>query len=303
MPRLWVELYNGEGKVSVGKIVEKLAIIGVGLIGGSLGLAVKERKLAAEVIGIGRREESLQKAREKGAVDWTTTKLSHGLSGVKMVILSTPVGVMKEISEKMLPFIPADCIVSDVGSVKRSVVSELEPIFYSRGYFVGAHPMAGSEKIGVETASSRLFEGTTCILTPTPRTSSGALKSIGSLWEGVGAKISLMTVDMHDYLVAAISHLPHLLAVSLVNMMEEVGTSEPEVLSLAAGGFRDTTRIASGLPSLWKEIILSNRDNIVELMGKFFENWKQLEKILKQDDGKKLLQVLTRAKTTRDRLS
>lgn len=282
--------------------MEKLAIIGVGLIGGSLGLAVKERELAAEVIGIGYREESLRKAREKGAVDWTTTELSRGLPEAKMAILATPIGVMKDIARRMLPFIASDCIISDVGSVKLPVVEELEQIFSPRGYFVGAHPMAGSEKRGVEMASSQLFQGATCVLTPTHRTFPPALQSVRSLWEGVGARTLLMSVDKHDYLVAAISHLPHLLAVSLVNLSEEIGVSEPDLFSLAAGGFRDTTRIASGLPYMWQEIFLSNRDKILEMMKRFHCRWDQLEKILEQGDGENLLQTLIRAKTTRDRI-
>jgi len=249
--------------------LKRIAIIGVGLIGGSLGLALKKRNLVEEVVGIGRRQESMDKALQAGAVDRATLKLEEGVKDVDLVVMATPVGLITEMIKRTIMALSRGVIITDVGSTKEKIIQEVNNFLPEGISFVGGHPLAGSEKRGVEEARADLFENSVCVLTPGEKTSSRASETVKSLWESVGARVLIMKPEEHDFLIAATSHLPHLIATTLVNLVSDLKGEDERILSLIAGGFKDTTRIAASPPELWRDICLSNKDNLTAMIDKF----------------------------------
>ena len=279
---------------------KKITIVGVGLLGGSLGLAIKQRRLAAEVAGYVRRASSVRECERVGALDYATTDLLAAVSGADLVILCTPLAQMKPLVKLMLPALKRGAIVTDVGSVKGSVVRELELLIAKAGaHFVGSHPMAGSEKTGVSAARADLFECAVCVTTPTKRTNASALRKVEQFWKAMGCRLLRLAPDVHDARVARSSHLPQLIAALLAH--EVLNPLSPrEQAMLCAGGFRDTTRIASGSPEMWRDIALSNRAQLGKALGQFIRELQGVQVLLRRGDAAKIHRLLLTAKARRD---
>lgn len=260
---------------------QKVTLIGVGLLGGSLGMALKQRALAKNVTGYVRRAESVEEALAHKAIDVGTCNLLAAVDGADLIVFCTPLAQMKSLCEAMLPALKRDALVTDVGSVKGCVTKDLEPLVKSAGAsFVGSHPMAGSEKMGVSAARADLFENAICVVTSTAKSKAGA--RIEELWKSVGARPLRMTAAQHDELVSRSSHLPHVVAAELANYVLSPSLPKEQAL-LCAGGFRDTTRIASGSPEMWRDIAYANRANLSKVLGVFIDDLRELQHSL--DDG------------------
>ena len=281
-------------------LFEKVTIVGVGLLGGSLGRALRERKLAARVIGCVRRRESIAECRRARAVDVATLNFTDGVADADLIVLCTPIAQMTSLFKQLLPHLKRGAIVTDVGSVKGGVVQDLESLAAKAGvHFIGGHPMAGSEKMGVLASRADLYQGAVCIVTPTKKSNRRALLAVEKLWKAVGTRVLRLTPEVHDQLTARSSHLPHLLASQLVNhVLSEKAPSEQA--SLCATGFRDTTRIASGSPEMWRDIAVANRRNLSKDLGQFISELQRLQKFVNKGDGKALARFFELAKQRRD---
>lgn len=279
---------------------EKIALIGVGLLGGSLGLAARHRSLAGRVEGYVRRPQSIGECEKAGAVDKADTSLERVVSGADLIVFCTPIAQMAGLAEQALPALRHGCLVTDVGSVKAGVVADLEPLFARAGaHFIGSHPMAGAEKIGVAAARSNLFQGAICAVTPTAATSPKLLDRLEELWTAVGAVPLRVSPELHDDLVSRSSHLPHVVAAELANyILSPVHPREQGML--CANGFRDTTRIASGSPEMWRDICLANRRNLARVLGVFIEDLQEFQLALEQQDVKAVQEFFEQAKARRD---
>lgn len=279
-------------------LFERVCIIGVGLIGGSLALACRRAGLASEVVGSDRDAGVLERAREIGAIDRAERDDAAAVAGAELVVLAVPVGIMKEIAGRLRDRVPAGALVTDVGSVKGTLAGALEEIFSPRCPFVGGHPLAGSEASGVESASAELFAGSRCLLTPTARTDARALERVGSLWRGVGAEVVTLAPEEHDRLMAAISHLPHVASYALA---KAVGAAEPGPLFVGPG-FRDFSRLASSSPALWSDICLSNRDCLLEMITRYRDALEELRSLIAAGKEDLLRAEFQRAKEVREHL-
>ena len=278
----------------------KVALVGVGLLGGSLGLALRERRLAQQVTGFARRDQTLLDCRSRGAVDLATRNLAEAVTDADLVVLCTPVSQMGALLQDCLPHLQPGALVTDVGSVKGSVVAELEPLCAgSKVVFVGSHPMAGSEKTGVLAARADLFDGACCVITPTPRTPPAALAALRGLWEAVGAQVVELTPARHDDLVGRCSHLPHIVAATLARYVLSPAHA-PEQAALCATGFRDTTRIASGSPEMWRDIVLANRRALTRALDVYIEDLAEFRELLAAGNPTALEEFLREAKSRRD---
>ena len=274
------------------RLFNKVAIIGVGLIGGSIALALKNKKLVNEVIGVSRLKKSLLLAKKRRAID----KGSQSLDIVKdadLVIFATPVKTIINLAPMISKIVSKDCIVTDVGSTKKVIVSKLEKIFPN---FLGSHPLAGSEKRSIINAELNMFNGTQCILTPTKRTTSKALNKIKALWANLGANVIMLSPETHDKILSFTSHLPHVFAFSLIGIVPK------EYLKFASTGLRDTTRIATSDPKLWADILLSNRQNLVKNIGLLQNKLSKMKLALQKKDHNFLNLILKQAKEKRDSL-
>lgn len=267
----------------------RLSIIGVGLLGGSIGLAAKSSSSDCKITGYGHRPESLDAAIKAGAIDQAAKTLPEAVSGAEIVVLCTPVGVFEEILTQIAPALSSGAIVTDVGSTKRTVVRLAEQILPKGVHFVGSHPMAGSEKRGVEFARADLFKGALCITTPTPRTDGQALKAVESFWQGLGMRVTRVTPEDHDRLLADVSHLPHALAAAIMQVQPD------QALPLAGKGFLDVTRIAAGDPGLWKDIFLDNADNLRSSLRRLRMHLDRLDTMLSPSQSDELRQWLSSA--------
>lgn len=279
----------------------KIAIIGIGLLGGSLGLAIRERGLAKSVYGYVRRQEVIEKCVASGIVDWAGCDLREVVNDADLIILCTPILQMKSLVEKMLPYIKQGAILTDVGSAKEKIVAELESMVQNSGaFFVGSHPMAGSEKTGFEYARADLFNNAICVVTPTqnlPRTTTDKVKNF---WKSIGGRVIELSPEIHDVLVSRASHLPHLLAAQLVLYVLDSNYPEQQA-TLCATGFRDTTRIASGSPEMWRDIALVNKDNLIKTLDEFIRRLEQLKRTLDEGDVGKITEFFNTAKLLRDK--
>ena len=237
---------------------KRITIIGLGLIGGSLALAIKEKGMAKEIIGVSRRKSTIRKALKNRIVDFATIDLEDGVRNSDLVIIATPVFKIVSMTKLIAPFLKKGAILTDVGSTKRYIVQSIEKAGLEGIDFIGSHPIAGSEKSGIRSANKDLFKNAWCILTKSNYTNPKAIGKVKKFWEALGMKTAVMPPGMHDKLLSKISHLPHAAAVSIVN---SVGKNH---LNLAAGGFKDATRIASGEPELWRDVFLTNRENLIK---------------------------------------
>ena len=264
----------------------KITLVGVGLLGGSLGLALRRRKLAKEIAGYVRREVSIKECERAGATDYATTDLLAAVSGADLIVLCTPLSQMKPLMRQMLPAIKRGAIITDVGSVKGSVVRELESLVAKAGaHFIGSHPMTGGEKQGVLAARAELFECAVCVVTPTQNTNPAAWRKVETLWKDVGARLLRASPDEHDAFVSRSSHLPHLMAATLANLVLDPKLPKEQAL-LCATGFRDTTRVASGSPEMWRDIAVTNRKQIGRALSGFIAELNKFQSALKRGDAK-----------------
>ena len=281
-------------------MIRQLAVVGVGLLGGSVAKAARQGGLARRIVGIGRDTGRLQPALDDGTLDAAVTDLDAGVRDADFVLLAAPVLAIEGLLERVWRAAPAGAVVTDVGSTKRNIVRAAERLAAVRPLaFVGSHPLAGSEQAGYRVSRTDLFRGATVIVTPTEATELAALKKTTEFWEALGARVSSLDPETHDRTVAAISHLPHLIACALVDGAARV---EPAALEFAARGFRDTTRIAAGDPDMWTEIFLANRDALTATVQAFREALGELQRVI--DDGRPeaLRSVLAHIKATRDRV-
>ena len=269
------------------------------MIGGSLAGAIKEKKIAREVRGYDKNHEAVKKALERNLLDSYETDLKEAIMGAEVVILAVPVGELIGVGKAILPHLSAGTIITDVGSVKAAFVRELEPLLSGNISLVGGHPIAGTEKSGVEAAFPELFANTKCILTPTSKTPLWAIEKISQLWEMIGVKVILMEPEAHDCSLARISHLPHMVAYSLVNTIRELAQEDEQMLSFPAGGFKDFTRVASSHPLMWRDICLSNRNNILQAIEYFQEHLERLKSYIAKAEGDALEQQFALAREFR----
>lgn len=283
-------------------MIDRLAIVGVGLLGGSLAKAVRAHALAREIVGIGRDRDRMQAAVRDGALDRATTDVAAGVAGADRVVLAAPVLANEALLARVWQAAPRGALVTDVGSTKRGIVAAAERLAAGRPevHFVGSHPMAGSERAGYAVARVDLFQGATVVLTPTEATDAAAAKSIGELWSALGARVVVLDPAVHDRAVAAISHLPHMAAWALV---AAVVAFEPDALQIAARGFKDTTRIAASDPDVWRDILVDNREAVRGSLGAFRQALDDLEALVVSGDGAALTTHLARMKATRERLA
>ena len=280
---------------------QKIALIGVGLLGGSLGLAVKRQRLAEHVVGFVRRRESIAECVRIGAVDTATDDLAQAVGGADLVVLCTPLAQMRDLTERMLPSLKRNATVTDVGSVKKSVVTELEPIVAGAGaHFVGSHPMAGAEKTGVASACADLFVNAVCVVTPNSNSKLSVVEQVEEFWRRVGGRPVRLPPELHDDLVSRSSHLPHVVAAELANYVLSPVHPKEQAL-LCANGFRDTTRIASGSIEMWRDICLANRKNLGRVLGVFIEDLQEFQLALENADRKSIDEFFEKAKQRRDR--
>ncbi len=283
--------------------LRKITIIGVGLLGGSIGLAVKRRKLVSPggVAGFVRRTASLKDCEKAGALDFATTDLLAAVWDADLVILCTPLAQMRSRIEEMLPALKRGALVTDVGSVKASVTRDLESLVAKAGaHFVGSHPMAGAEKTGVGAASADLFVNAICVVTPTGKSKLAAVRKVEQFWKSLGARTLRLAPEQHDLLVSRSSHLPHVVAAGLAGHILDPARPRHQA-ALCANGFRDTTRIASGSPEMWRDIALANRKNLTKALTSFIAELRQFQTLLAKADGKAVTKFFETAKARRDR--
>jgi prephenate dehydrogenase len=285
---------------------KQVAIVGVGLIGGSLGLVLKQQHIADSVVGIGRRLDNLKTAVALGAIDRYVSDPIEGIRGADLVVLATPVDTYERHLKEWAQYLQPDAIVTDVGSVKGALVEQVEALLPPTVRFVGAHPIAGREKSGVAAGSADLFRGARCILTPTKRTDPNALQAVRELWEMAGSKVSEMDPFIHDQVLGAVSHLPHVAAFALINALTEVReqmSSELDPLAHSGGGLRDTTRIAASSPEMWRDIFLWNRENLASLIGLYERHLHHLKQLIESGDGPGIEKELERARQVREQMN
>jgi cyclohexadieny/prephenate dehydrogenase len=283
------------------RVLDKVVIIGLGLIGGSLARSLKETGHCREVVAYGHRDESLKKGVVLGVIDSYSMDLDEALAGADVVVIATPVLVAQQLLRDIFPHLPVDCVVTDVASVKGSL---LQAAREGGGGVVPpnlvlGHPIAGSERSGVDASFAELFVDHRVILTPTPETLPSALELVREMWISTGARVQDMGVEEHDRILAATSHLPHVLAYALVDALAHSDASA-EIFDFAAGGFRDFTRIASSDPVMWRDIALANREELLAAINLFGAHLERLRSAVESADGSYLQQVFTHAKATRD---
>lgn len=281
-------------------IIERLAIIGVGLIGGSLARALREKGAVRTVVGIGRSRANLEEALSLGICDEITQDAVEGVRGADLVFISVPVCAIPDVVREIAPALQPGCIVTDGGSVKKAIVLECEALMPPGCHFVGGHPIAGTEHSGAAASFATLYRGKRCILTPTERTDKAALDLVARLWRLTGADVCLMEPGHHDRIFAEISHLPHAVAYALVHAVGTADVEGENVLSYTAGGFRDFTRIASSDPAMWRDIALMNREALMKSIDGFSASLAELRQRIDRGDAAGLSEFFTIAKQFRD---
>ncbi|MFH1347765.1 MAG: prephenate dehydrogenase/arogenate dehydrogenase family protein [Candidatus Margulisiibacteriota bacterium] len=279
-----------------------VAIIGVGLIGGSIGLGLKKVSADVKIIGIPRRDETVQEAKSLGAIDEGTTDPKRGVAEADVIFLCTPINLILPILKEIAPALKKGAIVTDVGSTKAEIVSQAEKILPKGTFFVGGHPMAGKEQVKLEAAEAELFKDKTWVLTTNSKTSKKALGEVGKLVGLLGAKMIEMDTKTHDLAVAGISHTPLAISAALVNSVQDAEKAKEEMKSCAASGFRDTTRIASGDPILGVDMFTTNKKAVLQTLAAFKKSLARLERLIKESDADEIEKELEKAKNFRDSL-
>ena len=271
------------------KLFEKITIIGVGLLGASLAKACRKYNLVEEISGFGRNRENLVKAKSLGVIDHCAKDLPEAVKDVDLVVLCTPVSKIVSLIESLLPHLKQGVVITDVGSVKGTLVHQLDDLIPEGIFFVGSHPIAGGEKSGLESSREDLYLNAKCILTPTSKTNKHALEKVGALWKAVGMETLTLDADEHDFVFGAVSHLPHIVAYALMNTLGTLRTKQDhEVTAYSGGGLKDITRIASSDPVMWRDICLSNQAHSLDLIDRFQKTLNDLRSVIEKNDGKAL---------------
>ena len=282
-------------------LIRRLAIIGVGLIGGSLARDLRQAGEVGEIVGCGRGRDNLERAVELGVIDRWSHDPGEAVAGADMVFLAVPLGAMEQTFAAMAGHLSNDVVITDGGSAKASVVAACEAgLGGLPPGFVPGHPIAGTENSGVEASFAGLYRNRRVILTPLPSSSAAALARVRAMWHACGAEVTEMSVAHHDEVLAATSHLPHMLAFSLVDTLARMKAND-EIFRYAAGGFRDFTRIASSNPVMWRDICVANREALGEVMERYIQEMSELAETIRRGDGDRLLEIFSRAKAARDR--
>jgi prephenate dehydrogenase len=280
-------------------LFETMTVVGVGLIGGSLARAARERGLVSRIIGLGRGEENLRRALDLGVIDAMETDWARGIRDADLVVLATPVESIVQLLPRIASLCGDDTVVTDVGSVKGSIVREAERTLPRPGRFVGGHPIAGTENSGVEASFASLFTDRKTILTPTGRTDAEALDRVRRLWEEVGSSVVEMDTESHDRVMGFVSHLPHIVAYALVHTVYSEDKKEGNLARFSAGGFLDFTRIASSHPEMWRDICLMNREALMVAVDSFSRTLDRLKELISAKDGKGLEEHFNHCRRTR----
>ena len=279
-------------------MINKITIIGVGLIGGSLALALKERNLAKAVFGYGRDQTRLEEAQKSNVIDAFSTNIKEAIDEANIIVIATPVGTFKDILDQIEPLISSNVIITDVGSTKSDIVNIVNDVLRDKSsYFIPAHPIAGKERSGFEVSDSKLYDGKKVIITPQETNSPESIDVIDQMWKNVGADVDFMSAESHDNLLGMTSHLPHMLAFSLVNYLVD---QNPNASIYAGGGFKDFSRIASGDAIMWRDICLQNKNQIMNHLKGYQSTLDDLLEAINDEDSEKLGQLFTTAKKTRD---
>jgi cyclohexadieny/prephenate dehydrogenase len=281
-------------------LFKRLCLIGIGLIGSSIALRARQDGLAETIVVSTRRKETLEKARELGLGDVYCDKVSEAVRDADCVILCTPVGTFASIGERIGPHLASGCIVTDVGSVKRSVISQLAPYMPESVHLIPGHPIAGTEHSGPEAGFATLFDNRWLLLTPDAGADGKAVEKLTAFWKALGSRVDIMDPDHHDRVLAVTSHIPHLIAYNIVGTasdLEEV--AESEVIKFSASGFRDFTRIAASDPVMWRDVFLHNKDAVLEMLGRFSEDLSQLQRAVRNGDGDLLFDHFTKTRDIR----
>jgi prephenate dehydrogenase len=284
-------------------LFNRIVIVGVGLIGGSLGLAARQRGLVGQVVGFGRTEANLRVALERGIIDAYTFDPAEAARGADLLFLAVPVEATSSTVAKFLPFLAQGCVITDAGSTKEQVVRKMERLLPASVPFVGAHPIAGTEHAGAAAAFASLFEQRLCVLTPTERTDPAAMARVRALWEGVGMRVEEMDMATHDRVLARVSHLPHLIAFSVMNAMLNASVPGVDLLTYAGSAFADLTRVAASPVEMWRDICTSNREALLGAIDEFAEALARLRTCVDTGDSASLEAAMNRARAERRRLT
>lgn len=281
-------------------IYQKVALIGLGLIAGSMALAMRRAGLVGEITGSARTAETRAKAAEIGLVDQVFASAAEAVAGADLVVLCVPVGAMGAVAAEIAPHLKAGATVSDVGSVKRAVIEAVGPHMPQGVHFIPAHPLAGTEKSGPEAGFAELFEGRWCLIVPQDESDEAATARLEALWQGMGAKTDRMEADHHDLVLAVTSHAPHLIAYTMVGVADDLArVTDTEVVNYSAAGFRDFTRIAASDPTMWRDVFLNNKEATLEILGRFTEELFALQRAIRLGDGEHLHDYFTRTRAIR----
>jgi cyclohexadieny/prephenate dehydrogenase len=286
--------------VNATPLFNRVALIGFGLIGGSIARAAREQGLAGEIVTTARSAKSRDRIRQLKIVDRVVETNAEAATDADLVILCIPVGACGAVAEEIAAHLKPGAIVSDVGSVKASVVRDMAPYLPATTHFVPAHPVAGTEHSGPDSGFAELFTDRWCILTPPDGSDPDAIERVRAFWAALGAKVEIMTPDHHDLVLAITSHLPHLIAYTIVGTADELGqVTSSEVMKFSAGGFRDFTRIAASDPIMWRDVFLANKDAVLEMLGTFNEDLSKLTRAIRRGDGEALFEHFSRTRAIR----
>ena len=281
-------------------LFERIALIGIGLIGSSIARDIKELGLAREVVVSTRSEETLKRAEELELGTSYTTSVADAVREADLVIVSVPVGASEDVAKQIAPHLKAGAIVTDVGSTKASVIAQMAPHMPQHVHFIPGHPLAGTEKSGPDAGFAGLFRDRWCIFTPLPGTDAAALDRLKGFWLALGSRVDEMDPEHHDKVLAIVSHLPHIIAYNLVGTADDLSTvTESEVIKYSASGFRDFTRLAASDPTMWRDICLHNKDAILEMLARFSEDLAYLQRAIRWGEGDKLFELFTRTRAVR----
>jgi cyclohexadieny/prephenate dehydrogenase len=286
--------------VSAAPLFERLALIGFGLIGGSIARAAREQGLAGEIVTTAHSAKTRARVKQLGVVDRVVETNAEAVKDADLVVLCIPVGACGPVAQEIAAHLRPGAIVSDVGSVKGAVAREMAPHIPQGVHFVPAHPVAGTEHSGPDSGFAELFINRWCILTPPEGTDPKAVEKLRAFWAGMGAKVETMTPDHHDLVLAITSHLPHLIAYTIVGTADELAqVTSSEVIKFSAGGFRDFTRIAASDPTMWRDVFLTNKDAVLEMLGTFNEDLSKLTRAIRRNDGEALYEHFARTRAIR----
>ncbi len=282
------------------KLFDTVALIGLGLMGASISLAMQRRGLAGRITGHARSRATRERALELGLVTDVFDEPEQAVAGADLVILCAPVGVLGPLTETIAPALKKGAILTDVGSVKAAVIRDMAPHVPDGVHFIPSHPVAGSEKSGPDAGFAELFDGRWCVMTPLPNSDPAQVECLKDFWRQCGSHVEIMNAEHHDLVLAITSHLPHLIAYNIVGTAADMeAVTKSEVIKFAAGGFRDFTRIAASDPVMWRDVFLNNREAVLEMLGRFTEDLTALQRAIRWGDGDTLFNLFSRTRDIR----